>query len=256
MTQQQINDSTLRGSERTNHGYTAHSSGRGFLHNSNNHFLPLQPTVPAEHQQGLQLWSERFPCSCQVLFVRFSASLLTEGRQIYSSAFSGNTKATRHAPSVPMLFCLIKQHNTRGVHFHHTDLLRELQGMNYKTSWAPTKPYQLQAFFNIATSCCWAISDCLDKDITLSGNKFCMLLPTKHSHYVGTYLCKDRIMTKVKSQRPLSTSPLPRSVLRETYTGHVGMTTYPSPSFSSTSNTSSGCLVKLSSSNFFSCLCM
>lgn len=32
--------------------------------------------------------------------------------------------------------------------------------------------------------------------------------------------------------------------------------THPSPSFSKTSNTSSGCLVKLSSSNFFSCLWM
>lgn len=40
-----------------------------------------------------------------------------------------------------------------------------------------------------------------------------------------------------------------------TYLVHLHfLCTHPSPSFSKTSNTSSGCLVKLSSSNFFSCL--
>lgn len=47
-----------------------------------------------------------------------------------------------------MLLCLTKWHNTT-VHFHHTDLLQEVPGMNYKTSEFPQSPIKSRlAFFN------------------------------------------------------------------------------------------------------------
>lgn len=52
-------------------------------------------------------------------------------------------RQTCHSPSVPMLLCLTKWHNAT-VHFYHADLLQEVPGMNYKTSWVPTEPYQVQ----------------------------------------------------------------------------------------------------------------
>lgn len=53
-------------------------------------------------------------------------------------------RQTCHSLSIPMLLCLTKWHNATEVHFHHTDLPQEVPGMNHKTSWVPTEPYQLQ----------------------------------------------------------------------------------------------------------------
>lgn len=86
-----------------------------------------------------------------------------------------------------MLLCLTKGHSATEVHFYQADPPQEVPGMNYKISQVPTELYHLQDGIFQELSNSLLLTHNLLFGLRL-GNKFFILLLTKHCHCISSYL--------------------------------------------------------------------